>query len=101
MSNNADNIKSLAVELMNKAMSDVDTFTLLREKFESVQGLRPWKNAVYFRQPMSLKGIVSYARKMTSEELVVAGLGSLSSTYVVARRGTTNIVELKLLPFVS
>lgn len=91
MSNNAENIKSLAIELMNKAMSDVDTFTLLREKFESVQGLRPWKNAVYFRQPMSFEdAIVSYAALAWyhgGAEVVEGTEFTNKNTYVVFSKG--------------
>lgn len=91
MSNNVENIKSLAIELMNKAMEDQSTFEVLEKKFESVQGLRPWKNAVYFRQPMSFEdAIVSYAALAWyhgGAEVVEGTEFTNKNTYVVFSKG--------------
>lgn len=91
MSNNVKNIVSLAIELMNKAMEDQSTFEVLEKKFESVQGLRPWKNAVYFRQPMTFEdAIVSYAALAWyhgGAEVVEGSEMSNKNTYVVFSKG--------------
>jgi hypothetical protein len=59
MSNNLENIKSLAIDNMNVAMKDEVQYALLKTVFETVQNREHWKFGTYFRQPMPFEEAIT------------------------------------------